>query len=137
MTPSEEFVQRYTKIEREADSLGRLIGVRRLKPSQQARITEMTPGLDGETEMKVLDEATGQEKTISISRRLQITLAAAVCEMDNNPIPFPKTRGELDAIYDRLDREGIEATMIAYGRLFPAKAAEDEEAGDPMAEAKK
>jgi hypothetical protein len=138
VTPSEEIVQRYAKIEREADSVGRLIGVRRLRPSQQTRIAEMTPGLDGDTEMRVLDEMTGAEKTISISRRLQITLAASVCEIDNNPIPFPRTRGELDAIYDRLDKEGVEAAMIAYARLFPKQTEpEDEGAADTTEAAKK
>ena len=119
MTPSEEIIGRYVKIERQADSLGRLIGVRRLKPSQQTRIEEMTPQLDGETKMQVLDEETGIEKTVGVPRRIQITIAAAVCEIDSVPIPFARTRSELDAIFDRLDQEGIKAAMIAYGKLFP------------------
>ncbi len=131
MTPSEEIIGRYVKIERQADSLGRLIGVRRLKPSQQTRIEEMTPQLDGETKMQVLDEETGIEKTVGVPRRIQITIAAAVCEIDNAPIPFPKSRGELDAIYDRLDKEGMEAAMIAFGRLFPK--AEDDGGGEDAA----
>ena len=78
------------------------------------------------------------EKVIQVSRRLQMTVAASVCEIDNTPIPFPKTRGELDAIYDRLDKEGIEATMIAYAKLFPAPAdGDDEGAADPKDAAKK
>jgi hypothetical protein len=38
VTPSEERVARYTEIAREADELGRLIGVKRLKISQQIKI---------------------------------------------------------------------------------------------------
>jgi hypothetical protein len=136
LTPSEEFIQRYSRVEREADALGRLIGVRRLKPSQSTKVIEFTPNLEGEVEMRVFDEKIGEEKTIQIQRRFQMTIAAAVCEMDNIPIPFARNRGELDAIYDRLDNEGIEAAMIAYSRLFPAKA-DDEEAVETVDEAKK
>ena len=137
MTPSEEIVSRYAKIERQADSLGRVIGVRRLKPSQQTRIAELTPNLDGESEMKVLDEETGLEKTIKVSRRFNITIASAVCEIDEVAIPFPKTRGELDSIYDRLDKEGIEAAMLAYGKLFPKSEGDDEPKGSSEDDAKK
>jgi hypothetical protein len=97
MTPSEEFAQRYSRIEREADAFGRIVGVKRLRPSQQTRISEMTPGLDGDAEMSVLDE-TDAEVTMKIPRRLQMNVAAAVCEIDNTPIPFAKTRGELAQI---------------------------------------
>jgi hypothetical protein len=136
MTPTEGYMSRYNRVEREADSLGRIIGVRRLRPSQQTKLVELTPALEGDSEMTVLDEKTGLEKTIGVSRRLQLTLAAAVCEVDGNPYPFVRTRGELDAVYDTLDREGIEAAMIAYARLFPTQA-QGEEAGDAISEAKK
>lgn len=136
LTPSEEFIQRYSRVEREPDALGRLIGVRRLKPSQQTKVTEMTPGLDGEVDMRVLDEKTGEEKTIKVSRRFNMVMAASVCEIDGIPYPFAKTRGELDAIYDRLDNEGIEAAMVAYAKMYPAKE-DAEEAGDTIEEAKK
>jgi hypothetical protein len=136
LTPSEEFIQRYSRVEREADVLGRVIAVRRLKPSQSAKVIGFTLDLEGEVEMRVLDEKTGEEKTITIQRRFQMTIAAAVCEIDSIPIPFPRNRGELDAIYDRLDNEGVEAAMIAYSRLFPAKA-DDEEAVDSTDDAAK
>jgi hypothetical protein len=45
MTPSEERLQRYSQIEREADALGRIIGVHRLKISQQLKISEFTASI--------------------------------------------------------------------------------------------
>lgn len=136
LTPSEEFIQRYARMEREADALGRVIGVHKLKPSQQVKVTEYTPDLDGEVDMRVLDEKTGDEKTIRVSKRFNLIMAASVCEMDGVSIPFAKTRGELDAIYDRLDQEGIDAAMVAYARMFPVKEG-SEGADDTIEEAKK
>jgi len=135
MTPSEELINRYARVEREADAFGRLIGVRKLKVSQQTKVSEYTPGLEGETEVVMSDDDGGQ-KTVRISRRAQMLIAAAVCEIDSVSIPFARNRGELDAIADKLDEEGIVAAMIAYARFQP-KASGGEEALDAIAEAKK
>ena len=35
-------------------------------------------------------------------------------------LPFPKNRGELDAMYDRLDTEGLFAAGKALNRLYDA-----------------
>jgi hypothetical protein len=137
LTPSEELIQRYSRVERHADVFGRVVGVRRLKPSQSTKISEMTPNLDGDAEMTVLDEKTGAETTMKIPRRLQMNVAASVCEIDNVPIPFARNRGELDAIYDRLDREGMDAAMTAFFRLLPKRETDDEGAADPTDSAKK
>jgi hypothetical protein len=137
MTPSEEFTARYSKVEREADAFGRLIGVRRLRPSQQTKVNEMTPGLTGDDEVAVIDEKTGAEVLMKTPRRLQMTVAAAVCEVDSIPIPFARNRGELDAIYDRLDREGMNAAMSCFFKLLPKREENDEGAGDTTDEAKK
>jgi|ERR1700733_61552 len=138
MTPSDEIVNRYSKVERVADALGRIVGVRRLRPSQQTKINEMTPGLAGDDETIVLDEKTGAEMVMKIPRRMQMNVAAAVCEIDSVPIPFARNRGELDSIYDRLDREGMDAAMQAFFRLIPKRASDDgEEAGDSTDDAKK
>jgi hypothetical protein len=137
MTPSEEFTARYSKVERQADALGRLIGCRRLRPSQQTKISEMTPGLSGDDEVTVLDEKTGAEVVMKTPRRLQMTVAASVCEIDNIPIPFARNRGELDSIFDKLDREGMNAAMEAFFRLLPKRESDDEGAGDSTDDAKK
>lgn len=130
MKKSEEILtlaERYNKVEKVADKLGRLIGVRRLKPSEQLKIEEMAPGLDGERRTVGPD---GSE--VSVSRRAPLSLAASVCQINDIPIPFPKRREELDAILDRLDSEGLEAVvegLIKLGENIDVSK-------DPVAEAK-
>jgi hypothetical protein len=137
MTPSDELIRRYSQVERQADAFGRVVGVRRLKPAQQQKVAEMTPGLSGEDETTVRDEITGAEIVMKIPRRMQLNVAAAVCEIDGVPIPFARNRPELDSIFDRLDKEGMDAAMTAFFRLLPKRAAEDEGAGDAIDDAKK
>jgi len=119
---------RYSQIEREADTLGRVIGVRRLKLSEQSRLSAMTPDLGG------LDEIQNPETGITqlVAQRSQYFIVAMVCEINQAPIPFARNRGELDAIFDRLDREGMTAAAIAASRLFEA----DLEEGLPLDKAK-
>jgi hypothetical protein len=141
VTPSEELVSRYAKVERQVDAFGRCIGVRRLKISQQTKVSEMTPGLEGEFEVTlpaspgieadpdrgVEAQRAQPERTVKLSRRTQMLVAAAVCEIDAVQIPFARSRGELDAIADRLDEEGLVAAMVAYARLQPKRDAEADE----------
>jgi hypothetical protein len=134
-TPSEELINRYSRVEREADALGRLISVRRLRVSQQTKVAEMTPNLDGDSEVIMTGED-GVEKTVRISRRGIMIVAASVSEIDGVPIPFARNRGELDSIADRLDEEGLAAAMKALTRFQP-KVAEGEEAGTAIDDAKK
>ena len=135
MTPTEEYVSRYKKIERCADKLGRSIVVGRLRISQQIRISEMTPGLDGDTEI-----TSSEGNTVFIPRRALPLLAASVRDIDGSPIPFPRTRAELDAIMDRLEEPGFAAILQATTSL---NAVEDEnkdpdqESGDVFDQAKK
>lgn len=117
-TASEEILarkERYNRIERATDSTGRLIGVRRLKPSQQLRIQEMAPGLDGS--MSVTIESTDGDRKIEIPRNSPLVIAAAVCEIESQPISFAKSRAELDAILDRLDTEGLAAAGEALAKF--------------------
>jgi hypothetical protein len=111
-TESEIKLARYSQVEKEADAFGRLIGVRRLKPSEQTKLAGMTADLTGSDEI-VNDEG----KKVMIAHRTPLVLAAAVCRIDESHIPFPRNRGELDAIYDRLDIEGLTAAGKAMGRL--------------------
>lgn len=110
---------RYTAIEREPDAMGRVIGVRRLRPSEQMKISGLTPELVGSDEIEAVDPDTGEKtgEQIKVSHRLPLQVAASVCEIDRVYIPFPKSRGELDAIFDRLDLEGMSAAMKAFARL--------------------
>lgn len=113
-TESEAKLARYSETVKEADAFGRVIGVRRLKPSEQTKIAGMTSELAGSDEMQ-------NEKGIKIQvpHRMPLILASAVCSIDDSHIPFPRNRAELDAIYDRLDVEGLEAAGKAWLKLNP------------------
>lgn len=124
-TESEAKLARYGAIEKEADTFGRVIGVRRLKPSEQTRIAGLTSDLTGS------DEIIGEDGvTVKIPHRLPLLIAAAVCMIDEARIPFPRTRGELDSMYDRLDAEGLGAASRAMAKLSA------DEVENPIAEAK-
>lgn len=111
-TATDEITARYNRIERAADAFGRSIGVKRLKPSQQMKVQGMTADLEGDS---VSFDADGRE--MRIPHRVPATIAASVVEIDGHPIPFPKSRAELDAVMDRLDSEGIEAAATALTKL--------------------
>jgi hypothetical protein len=115
--------QRYREIEREADVFGRIIGVRRLKLSEQTRITGLCPELSGHDilDVPIYDangEDTGNTRRSYVSHRGPLMLAASVCELNRHPLPFPRTRVELDTTYDLLDGEGLEAAGNALKRLI-------------------
>jgi hypothetical protein len=115
-TKSDEILTRaarYQQKERQADSWGRIISVQRLKQSQMSKIEGLTSDLQGMT--KIVDEATGKET--QLPRNWRMILAAHVREIDDNPLPFPKNREELDAILDRLDEEGLVAAASAFAKL--------------------
>jgi hypothetical protein len=127
-TASEEILARYSKVEKEADSFGRIIGVRRLKPAQMVALREMTPGLTGSTD--ILNEAGDK---VSISDRTELMIAASVVSIDGAIVTFPRNRGELDCIYNGLDQEGMVAAMTAFARLHVAAVGESK---DPIEAAK-
>lgn len=114
--------ERYNRIERVDDSLGRVIGIKRLKPSQQVRVQEMAPGLDGVTMAPAPDGG-----MIEVPRIAPLMMAAHVVEIDGSPWPFPKTRADLDLIFDTLDGEGLEAVAKGLAALAKADQPEDED----------
>jgi hypothetical protein len=124
---SEAKIARYAAVEREADEFGRVIGVRRLKPSEQVKVTSLTADLTGYDESDYTDPETGETKKLKFPHRITPLIAAAVCEIDGAKIPFAKTRGELDAMLDRLDAEGLKAAGTAFNRLAAANAPMDQE----------
>jgi hypothetical protein len=119
-TESEAKLARYNAIEKEADAFGRVISVRRLKPSEQTKVAGMTADLTGSDE--VMND---QGERVMIQHRMPLMIASAVCMIDEARIPFPRTRGELDAIYDRLDVEGLTAAGKALTRLSEVEGAEN------------
>ena len=129
MSKSDEIAARaakYNRIERVSDSLGRVIGVRRLKPSQQLKVEEFAGNLTGTVTMT--DDRSG--KSIEVPRRFPLMIAAAVCEIDETPVPFPKTRAELDAVLDVLDEEGMAAVVEAFGKINEENTAQAESLKD-------
>jgi hypothetical protein len=123
---------RYRQIERETDVFGRRIGVRRLRPSEQGRLQGMTADLSGTEDV----ENPETHELMRVSHKTPYFIAAAVCEVDGRPVPFPRNRGELDAIYDSLDIEGITAAAKAMVVLNPPIDTTGDEDEDPLAEAK-
>lgn len=113
-TASDEILQRYRHIEREPDSLGRIIGIRRLRPSEQSKIVGYTPDLGG---YDLIPSLTDDGKPKQFSHRMPLMMAASVVEIDGNPYGFPRNRAELDDMLDRLDAEGLEAIVAAATRL--------------------
>jgi hypothetical protein len=124
-TESETILARYKAVEKEGDALGRVIGVRRLKPSEQTKISGYCADLTGSDTI----EGPNGEK-LQMPHSMPLRIAASVCLIDGVHISFAKSRGELDAIYDRLDAEGIEAANAALGRLLST------DSSDPVEEAK-
>jgi len=121
-TQSEEILGRYRQVEREADSRGRIIGIRRLKPSEQSKVVGMTADLGGYDLLPDLEDDT--KPPGRMSHRMPLMMAASVCEIDGNPIAFPRNRQELDSIYDQLDSEGLMAIVAAATRLGESHIAE-------------
>lgn len=111
-TESEVKLARYSHTEKEADALGRVIAVRRLKPSEQTKLAGMTTDLTGADEIL----APNGDKVL-VPHRMPLLITAAVCMIDGIHIPFARNRGELDAMYDRLDVEGLQAASVAMMRL--------------------
>ena len=118
---------RYAHVEQEMDVLGRMIGVRRLKLSERTRLVAMTPDLGG------MDEMQRPDGTVMLApQRSQYFIVAMVCQINDTRFPFPRNRGELDAILDRLDQEGLDAAAVAVNRIL----GEDTEDGDQIDKAK-
>lgn len=123
----EKIKGRYKERAKEADVFGRIITVRRLRPSEQSMLAGMTDDLEGSTEIDETAEETDPEtgKTVirktgrktQLQHRTPLMIAAAVCELDGHHLPFPKNRGELNSIYDALDVEGITAAGKALAKL--------------------
>jgi len=136
MSKSEEIAARaakYQRIEREADTIGRIIGVRRLKPSETLRVEEMSPNLEGVNRGAYIDADTGERKEVEVPKRLNLFLAAAVCEVNSVPYVFPDSRAKLDAMLNMLDEEGLSAAMKALNKFAPPKEEEDKAPKDDKA----
>lgn len=102
---------RYSRTESAKDAFGRIIVVGRIKPSQQARVVDLAG-----------------DNTSNLFR-----IVACVRKIDDDDIPFPKTRAEVEALMDRLDNEGMDAAGEALSKLVGTGA---DASTSPVADAK-
>lgn len=93
-----ELAERYAAREKQADKFGRIIVVRRLKPSEQVAVLRLIESRD--------------DAILAISNA-----AASVVEVDGVPFPFPRSLAELNSTMDALDQEGLNAAGEAWRRL--------------------
>lgn len=122
-TESEVKLARYSQKEKEVDKFDRIIVVRRLKPSERLKVSGMAAdNFSGGDKIK---NAEGED--YEVPHVLGLIVAASVCQIDEMHIPFPRNIGELMAIYDRLDIEGIEAAGKAMMRLMATETVIDAE----------
>jgi hypothetical protein len=85
----------------------------------------MTYDLPGFDVTDIVDDE-GNIRKVEVPHRGPLIIAAAVCEIDDAKIQFPKTRASLDSIYDRLDAEGLAAAVKAMTRLNADSPAVDQ-----------
>lgn len=112
MTPSQEYTARYKHTVKKADARGRIIEVGRLRISQQLKVMEMYPNLEGETEISNPDGTKSK-----LDRRFMPMLAASVRSIDGAPYPFPQSRAVMDSLLDNLDVDGMSAIVMATAEL--------------------
>jgi hypothetical protein len=119
-TESDRIFARYREREKEADELGRIITVRRLRPSEQTKVAAYCSDLTG------YDEVTAPDGTLTkIPHRMPLLIAAAVCMIGDRHLSFPQSRRELDANFDLLDAEGLAAAGLAVARLAAKEGNQD------------
>jgi hypothetical protein len=116
---SEVKTARYNQREKKADAFGRLIVVRRLRPSERMKLSGMLSSFGNSGETVTSPDGT----KIEVPNIMVMSIAASVCELTDEQgvyaaIPFPASLGELMAIYDRLDIEGMTAATEANAVLI-------------------
>jgi len=111
-TFSETVKARYDAVEREADTFGRMISVKRLRPAEMQIVRRIVES----DSMSIMGDA---------------MVAACVREIDGTVYPAPKDQGELDMVFNVLDNEGMQAAGTAWVRLMGL----DKKADDTGAEA--
>lgn len=106
-TASEEILARYQKTFSEADKFGRVITVGPLRPADELRVLRMIG----------TDERTNQVTYLAL---------ASIRKLDDAVISKAQNLGELDALLNKLDREGMDALGAAYRKMKEADAPESE-----------
>lgn len=109
VTPSQAIVNDANRIEYTTDSLGRRLGVKRMSASLKRRV------------LKALSAPScGKDELLFMAM-----VACSCVEIDGQPVPFPTTELQVDALIDRLEQEGLSAIGIALADKFPVPKEED------------
>ncbi len=98
-TFSETVKARYDAVEREADTFGRMISVKRLRPAEMQTVRRIVES----DSMSIMGDA---------------MVAACVREIDGTVYPAPKSQIDLDIVFNVLDNEGMQAAGTAWVRLM-------------------
>ena len=96
---ADQFRDDATRIERERDSIGRMIGVKKLSFLDINKVT-----------------ALAGENANNAAYLNQCTMAASIVEIDGEPISRPTTILQLEAIMARADWPGIQAAIKAMSK---------------------
>lgn len=86
----------------EVDAKGRRIGVRRVNALALYRLT------------KVLGETASNQASLNLALSV-----ASVVEINGDPVAFPATEAQVEALMARLDFEGMAAATTALKKLEP------------------
>ena len=108
-TPSEQIVKAANFTDTITDPVGRALAVRRLNALDKLRMLEV-----------VGPENSRNEAFLGIA-----TVACHVTAIDGDPVAFPRTRGQLDALVQRLDDHGIAAVASALAERFGITESQD------------
>jgi hypothetical protein len=108
-TPTQQIVQDANRIEYVTDSLGRVLGVKRINAKHRFRV------------VKALSTATG-EKPQALFLAL---IACACCSVDGDQVPFPINEIQVEALISRLEQEGLDAIGECIATKFPDASRQD------------
>lgn len=106
--PSEEVVEQANKVTYVTDARGRRIGLKKPGILAQYRLVEM------------LGDSARNEAFMGMI--LPVTF---VVQIDDDEVPFPRTRRELDALIQRIDEDGLLAIQQGLvGMVIPGSGTE-------------
>lgn len=103
ITPSQAIIQDANRVEYVTDSLGRRLGVKRFSASLKRRV------------LKAMSAESGTKQEYF----MMAMVACACVSIDDMTVPFPQSEVAIDALIDRLETEGKDATIKALAKFSP------------------
>lgn len=101
-TPSQSIIRSAATSVTKVDRQGRSITVRKLSPLNKMRLHEIM----------------GASASAVAAYVQAAFMAASVSHIDGDPVPFPTTKLQLEALVSRLDEDGLTATTEALVELM-------------------